>query len=125
RLRNSSQMDYEARKLVLINRYGMHVWPAEARAEGNTRLLGVESSFSAVPILGAIVESAAREQHRLSRPRAVAQVRDKVRQQACDRMNREADAKLARLEERLREFVLEPIDRFGLAAEPLQMNTTE
>ena len=57
-------MDYEARKLVLVNRYGLHVYPAEANVEGDTRLLSVESTFDAVPILGSIVENAAREQHR-------------------------------------------------------------
>ncbi|MCC6491899.1 MAG: hypothetical protein IT424_02640 [Pirellulales bacterium] len=125
RLRNSSQIEYEARKLVMVNRYGMHVWPAEADADGNTNLVGVDSTFGSVPILGALIESAAREQHRLSRPRAVAQVRSKVREQACERMDREADAKLAKLDERLHEFVLEPIQRFGLTVEPLDMHTTD
>lgn len=125
RLRNASQMDYEARKLVLVNRYGIHVWPAEARAEGDTNLVGVDSTFAYVPVLGAIVEHAAREQHRVSRPKAVAQVKNKVRVEACERMDTEADVKLARLEQRLDEFVLEPIARFGLTAEPLEMSTTE
>ncbi|RIK80851.1 MAG: hypothetical protein DCC67_08855 [Planctomycetota bacterium] len=125
RLRNSSRMEYEARKLVLVNRFGMHVWPAEARAEGNTSLVGVDSSFGYVPVLGTIIENAAREQHRLSRPRAIEQVKDKVREQACQRMDSEADVKLARLESQLRERVLEPIDRFHLAVEPLEMSTTD
>jgi hypothetical protein len=125
RLRNSSQMDYEARKLVMVNRFGLHVYPAEANVEGDTRLLGVESSFQSVPIIGSIVENAAREQHRLSRGKAIVQVKAKVNKEACERMDREADAKMARLNERFREHVLEPLERFSLAFEPVDMNTTE
>jgi hypothetical protein len=125
RLRNASQMDYEVRKLVIVNRFGLHAFPAEANAEGDTRLLGVDSSFEAVPIIGSIIESAAREQHHASRPRAVAQVKEKVRQEARERMDREGGERLARLNERLREHVLEPLDRFALMAEPVDMSTTE
>lgn len=125
KLRNSSHMEYEARKLVLVNRFGLHVFPAEARAEGDTRLLGIESQLSAIPILGSIVDNAAREQHRKSRPRAVAQVEAKVGQEARERMDREADAKLATLRQRFSDNVLEPLDRFALPAEPVDMNTTE
>jgi hypothetical protein len=125
RLRNLSHMDYEARKLVMVNRHGMHVFPAEANADGDTRLLGVDSSFGAVPIIGSIIENAAREQHHASRPRAVAQVKEKVRKEACERMDREAGERLARLNQRFREHVMEPLDRFALTAEPVEMNTTE
>jgi hypothetical protein len=78
-----------------------------------------------VPILGTIVENAAREQHRQSRPQAVAQVKAKVGNEARERMDREADARLAKVNERFREHVLEPLDRFALTAEPVDMNTTE
>lgn len=125
KLRNASRMEYEARKLVLVNRFGLHVFPAEANAEGDTKLLGVESNLTAVPILGSFVENVAREQHRKSRPKAVAQVKAKVGQEARDRMDREAGAKLAKLNERFREHVSEPLDRFSLIAEPVDMNTTE
>jgi hypothetical protein len=124
RLRNASHMEYEARKLVLVNRFGLHVFPTEARAEGSTKLVGVDSTFSPVPIIGALVESAARQQHHQSRAQAVAQVKTKVSEEARSRMDAEADAKLANLDQRFREHVLEPLDRFALAAEPLDMNTT-
>jgi len=124
RLRNSSQMDYEVRKLVLVNRFGLHAFPAEARADGNTRLLAVDSSFSAVPLLGGLVDSVAREQHRASRSIAVAQVKEKVSSQARQRMDAEADARLAKLRQRYREYVQEPLERFAITPEPVDMSTT-
>jgi hypothetical protein len=124
RLRNSSQMDYEVRKLVLVNRFGLHAFPAEARADGNTRLIAVDSSFSAVPLLGGLVDSVAREQHRASRSTAVAQVKEKVSSQARQRMDAEADAKLAKLRQRYREYVQEPLERFAITPEPVDMSTT-
>ncbi|MBA3482783.1 MAG: hypothetical protein H0T51_13310, partial [Pirellulales bacterium] len=125
KLRNASNMEYEVRKLMLVNRFGLHAFPAEANAEGDTRLLGVDSNLSAVPVIGSIVENVAREQHRQSRPRAVAQVKAKVGKEARERMDREAGARLAKVNERFREHVIEPLDRFALTAEPVDMNTTE
>jgi hypothetical protein len=124
RVKNCCRVEYEARKLVLVNRYGVHVYPAEAHANGDTNLLGVDSSFSPVPIIGALVESAAREQNRQSRSQAIAQVNSKVEREACARMDNEANAKLANLDERFHQKVMEPIERFGLSFEPIDMNTT-
>ncbi len=125
RVRNRSQMEYEARKLIMINRFGLHSWPAEAQADGRTSLVGIDSGFSAVPILGTIVENVAREQHQQNRGQAVAQVKTRVKQEARERMDAETDPKLASFETRFRENVLEPMNRFAIVAEPVDMSTTE
>jgi hypothetical protein len=125
RLRNRSTMEYEARKLILINRFGLHAWPAEAQADGRTSLVGIDSGFSAVPIIGPIVENVAREQHQQSRRQAVAQVKDRVSKEARERMDAETEPKLASFEARFREHILGPMTRLAIAAEPVDMNTTE
>ena len=125
RLRNRSTMEYEARKLIMINRFGLHAWPAEAQADGRTSLVGIDSGFSAVPILGTIVESVARDQHHQNRGQAVAQVKNRVTKEARERMDAETEPKLASFEERFREHVLEPMSRFAIVAEPVDMSTTE
>lgn len=125
RVRNRSKMEYEARKLIMINRFGLHSWPAEAQADGRTSLVGIDSGFSAVPILGSIVENVAREQHQQNRGQAVAQVKNRVKQEARDRMDAETDPKLASFETRFRDNVLEPMSRFAIVAEPVDMSTTE
>jgi hypothetical protein len=125
RLRNRSTMEYEARKLIMINRFGLHAWPAEAQADGRTNLVGIDSGFSSVPILGTIVENVAREQHQQSRGQAVAQVKNRVSKEARERMDAETEPKLASFESRFREHVLEPMGRFAIVAEPVDMSTTE
>ncbi|MEM9660229.1 MAG: hypothetical protein AAF961_17840, partial [Planctomycetota bacterium] len=125
RVRNSARMRYEARKLIVVNRHGMHIWPAEAEAEGRDRLVGVDSQFDPLPFVGAMVQEMAREQHRQKRPTALAQVKRKVANQARVRMDREADAKLEYLERQFEFAVLRPLEALALAAEPIDMHTTE
>lgn len=125
KLHNASQMEYEARKLILINRNGLHVWPAESHADGRTSLVGIDTQFDRVPILGAVVENAARKQHDENRHQAVVQVKAKVGREARTRMDQEADARLAALEVRFRENVLQPLAKLALAAEPVEMSTAE
>lgn len=125
KLRNRSQMEYEARKLIMINRFGLHSWPAESQAEGHTKLVAVESSLTVVPILGAIVENVARDQHQQNRNQAIVQVKERVGREARERMDAEADAKLISFENRFRERVMEPMARFAIVAEPVDMSTTE
>jgi hypothetical protein len=124
RVRNASRMQYEARKLIMINRYGLHIWPAEAKTDGRNSLVGVESRFDAVPLVGSIVEDVVRRRHRESQATAIAQVKSKVSRQARERMDREADEKLLVLEQRFGQHVLEPLDRLMLAVEPVDMSTT-
>jgi hypothetical protein len=125
KVHNASQMEYEARKLILVNRHGLHVWPAESHADGRTDLIGVDTQFDRVPILGNVIENAARKQHHDNHRRAVAQVKAKVGREARSRMDEEVDARLAALEVRFREHVLEPLARLALVAEPVEMSTAE
>jgi hypothetical protein len=125
RVRNASRMEYEARKLIMINRFGLQLSPAESRTDGRNRLTGVESRFELVPILGAVVEEVVREQHREHQASAIAQVKAKVNRQARQRMDREADAKLHELEARFAQNLLQPLERFAIVAEPVDMSTTD
>src|SRR5690606_25132903 len=120
-----SQMEYEARKLIMINRFGLHTWPAESQAQGNTKLVAVESGLTVIPIIGSIVENVARDQHQQNRSQAVAQVKERVGREARERMDAEANENLAAFETRYREHVMEPMARCAIVAEPVDMSTTE
>jgi hypothetical protein len=125
RILSASRMEYEARKLLVINRFGMHIWPTEAKVEGRNSLAGVESRLDGVPVVGSILEDVVRKKYRESQGAAVAQVKSKVKRQACTRMDAEADAKLHEFEGRITENVLSRLERFALTAEPMDMSTTE
>ena len=124
RVRNNSRMRYEASKEIVIDPAGLHIRPAKASAAGRTDLVGVDSNWEPVPLLGSLVESAARQKHRESKPAALAQVKAKVATQARQRMDRETDPKLKALEEKIRAAVMAPLAGFDLHAEPVDMSTT-
>jgi hypothetical protein len=125
RVHNSCRVEYEARKLILVNRYGLHIWPAEANVQGRSSLIGVESGLNAVPIVGSIVDDVVRQKHRDNQAAAMRHVKAKVGREAKARMDREADAKLRELEARFAAGVFEPLERFSLVVQPLDMNTSE
>jgi hypothetical protein len=125
KVRNASRMRYHATKEIVVDGQGLQIAPAQATASGRTDLVGVDSSFESVPLLGSLVESAARRRHRESRSTALSQVKAKVARQARQRMDREADAKLHGMEQRVRLAVTGPLERLAVSAEPLEMNTSE
>ncbi len=125
RVRNACTMQYDARKLIMVNRYGMHVWPAETKVRGHNSLVGIDSHLGPVPIVGPLVDGIIRKSHQDNEAAAMAQVKSKVGREVRERMNREADGKLANLEERMQTAILDPLTRFALLAEPLEMNTTD
>jgi hypothetical protein len=124
RVRNASRMEYEASKLILLNRYGLHIAPAQVQVRGSNRLVGVESTLDPVPIVGSVVEDVIKRRHRENQPEAMAQVKARVRRQASQRMDREADGKLHDLEAKLTGGVMASLGRFALSPEPVDMSTT-
>jgi hypothetical protein len=124
-VRNACRMEYQASKLLVLDRNGLHIGRAAATVRGRTTLMGVESALDPVPIVGAIVENVVRDRHRESRGAATAHVKAKVGREARARMDREADDKLHALEGRFATEILEPLARFALGLQPVDMSTTE
>lgn len=125
RVSNSAKMYYQARKMILIDQQGMRVSATKASARGRNDLVSVDSNFDPIPIVGALLRDVAQRKHQQSRPVALAQVKAKVARQAKTRMDREANPKLHRLEEKFEDNILTAIEGLALIAEPLQMRTTE
>lgn len=123
--RNIGDMQFKTSKQIVIGRHGLQVAPAKASASGRNSLASVETKFDPVPLLGSLLQNIARNQHRKSRPRALAQVKTKVARTAKQRMDREANPKLQRLEQRFHDSVLAPLEQLALVAEPLDLHTTE
>ncbi|MEM9351687.1 MAG: hypothetical protein AAGA92_01615 [Planctomycetota bacterium] len=124
-LRNSSFATYQVEKVMTIDPDGVRLAPATASAKARNRLVGVETRFDGVPLLGAMVRDAARDQHRRRNARARSEVQAKVARQARSRMNSEADPKLLKLEQKFFSRVLGPLGSLALVAEPVEMKTTE
>ena len=125
RVQNSAKMFYQVQKMILIDGQGMRVASAKAQARGRNDLVGIETEFDPIPIISHLIRDAARRRHQKTRPKALKQVKAKVARQARTRMDREANPKLHRLEERFENNILSAIEELALVAEPLQMYTTE
>ena len=124
RVQNAAKMQFQARKLIVIDQEGMRTSPTKAQAQGRNELLGVDSQLDPIPLVGRLLRSAARQKHHKSRPTALRQVKEKVAQHARQRMDKETKPKLARLEKKFRDSVLAPLSQLALLAEPLDMHTT-
>lgn len=125
RVQNSAKMYYQTRKTVLIDPQGLRVAPAKAEARGRNELVGIDTEFDPIPVVSNLLRDAARRKHQQTRPLALAQVKSKVARQARVRMDREANPKIEKLEERFENNVLTSIEDLALVAEPLQMYTTD
>jgi len=124
--RNTARFRYEASKAISIDEEeGLAISPTRARAQGRNDLVGVDSEFDPIPILGSLLRDLARREHHKSRSLALSQVKTKVERHAAHRMDSEADPKLVRLEEKFRQQVLGPLEELALAAETVDMFTTE
>lgn len=121
---NSAKMFYEARKTVLIDSQGLRVSRTRATARGRNELVGIDTDFDPIPILSHLVRDAARRKHKKSRGLAHKQVKAKVVRQAKSRMDRDADPKLRRLEQKFADNILISMEKLALVAEPLEMYTT-
>jgi hypothetical protein len=124
KVRNAARYEYAAEKVITIGEDGLEVEPTKAAAKGKHQYLGAESKFDRVPFLGAMFRGFAKKENQKSRPQAMAQVRSKVVNKACSRMDSEADPKLEKVEQRFHDFVMVPFEQLALAAEPIDMFTT-
>ncbi len=124
-VRNSSFATYQVEKVMTIDPEGVRLAPATASAKARNRLVGVETRFDGVPLLGALVRDAARDQHRRRNPRARSEVQAKVARQARQRMNSEADPRLLKLEQKFYSRVLGPLGSLALVAQPVEMKTSD
>jgi hypothetical protein len=125
RVHNSSRMEYDMTKVIVLDRNGLHITPAEAKVQGRNSLVGIDSALDRVPLVNSVVDGVVRKKHSESQDEAMRYVKAKVRKQAETRMNEEADAKLRAFEDRFATDVWTRLQRFDLSAEPVDMSTTE
>lgn len=125
RIRNAAKMHYQARKEISIDDQGLHVAPAQVKAQGRNELVGVDSQLDPVPLVGRLLRDLARQKHKKSRPAANSKAKSKVIRSVKQRMNDTTDKKLAALEKKFQDNVLTSIEQLALLAEPLDMHTTD
>jgi hypothetical protein len=107
---------YLARKPMEIDLSGIRLWPTEVEVDHQSQLRQMRTDFDKVPLFNMVVRSVALGKHEDSQSAADEEVKQKVSAKAQQRIDAETGAQLRAAAQRLREKVLEPMDR--LAIEP-------
>ena len=87
-------------------------------------MLGVESDYDQIPLLGWIVRQIALDEHRDSRPLVRSEVRQRVRRRASQQLDASIHEKLAGAESRIDDAILKPLRKLQLDPQAIEMRTT-
>jgi hypothetical protein len=115
---------FVARKPILVESDGVHLPPADAEADNESRVVGVESLFDWIPLVGPYIRSRALEKYYVKRPQAQAEVEFKVAQRAKYRLDRETGGMIERVEMGIRQRVTDPLQPYGVVLMPVELQTT-
>ena len=107
---NNSQSYYVARKPLEIDMNGVSVWPVEVGVENQTQLNGVSTPLDGIPLLGAGARWVAKSQSEQSRSAAAEEVKQKIADQARERVDAEARTRLTEFVARMNERVFDPLN---------------
>lgn len=121
---NRSEAVYVARKPMELGIDGIRMWPADVEVQNATRLRGLETDFDSIPIFGSLVQGFARSQHDAKRCQANREVERKVAYRAKRQIDNEADARMAKVSQRLREHIMAPLIAMSLGPKVIESRTT-
>ncbi|MCH7727448.1 MAG: hypothetical protein IH991_13340, partial [Planctomycetes bacterium] len=122
---NRGRFRYLARKLLMIDRRGVRVWRAEADAETENMVTGVETDFDVFPILGALVRSIALSKRADEECFARSVANSRIRRQVTEQLDNGVHKRLANAEKHFDKIVLQPLRRLGANPIPVAMETTK
>ncbi|MEN6449005.1 MAG: hypothetical protein ABFC96_00810, partial [Thermoguttaceae bacterium] len=122
---NESETWYIARKPLEIDMKGISVWPAEVDVYNDTQLKGVDTKLGNVPVLGMILSGLAERQYNMNKSAANEEVRQRVVQQASERVDAEAKKQLSSFVGKMNQRVFEPLNCLSLYPEMIDAETTK
>lgn len=122
---NDSQSTYVARKEIELTTQGLKLWPAQVGVNNDLYLQGLRTSLDPIPLVGSLVQEVARSQHEQNRPAMSREVEQKVATRAKQQIDNEADARLSRVSERLKNRFVEPFAAMSLGPTMISAQTDE
>jgi hypothetical protein len=122
---NDGLGEFNARKLITVDRRGMSVASAEAQANANSHLRDFETDYDPIPLFGPLARSIARQQYEDERQSAQSEIERKISWKASSRLNHEVDSRIAQAEQEFQQKLLLPLDRLNLEPTPVAMETTD
>jgi hypothetical protein len=125
RLFNRGESAYLARKLLMVGRQGVHLEETQAGADVATQLVGVQSNWDVVPLVGSLVRSIARSQHDAQSYAATREAEHRVRFRVQRKFDGEVRTQVAKAERTVNEQVLAPLRALELNPVATDMMTTQ
>lgn len=117
---------FVAKKLLVVTPNGMVAAPSVADATSSSqRLVSIATDYDRVPVVGGYVRSAARSEYGKLRARAQAETRFKVERQASQTLDARVTPRLAEVEKRFADDVVDRVTALGMKIEPIEMRTTD
>ena len=122
---STGQSSFLVRKLLVVDRRGMRVWPAVAEADSfANNLVSVETDYDMVPLFGSVVRNMARSRHDEARGAARYEVEQKVASRARTQLDSEVEPRLVKMIASAEERIMGPLKYLDLEVEPVALSTT-
>ena len=122
---NVGRGQYLARKLLLIDRLGLHSHRAEANAQSEESLARLETDFDNLPLVNVLARAIAKQQYDSKSHLVKWRVRDMIAARARRRLDEEVDRQIAEMKGKFETRVHQPLVKLGLDPEAVDMQTTE
>jgi hypothetical protein len=125
KVRNRGRSAFVVRKLIVIDHEGMRTKQSHSEAESATNLVGIESNYDNVPILGEFVRRAAERRHTEQRGMALRETERKIAKESRQRFDSELQPKIDQAVSSFEEKIWSPLVQLGLDPKPISLLTTE
>lgn len=116
---------FQARKLLVVDRRGVHVGEAEAGASSEASLKGFETDFDGVPLLNMLARSIAKQQYNEKSGQAKREVEGRMAARASNRFDAEVHQRLAQAEKDFQTKILKPLRELDLKPTTVDLETTD
>ena len=121
---NKGSSRYTVNKDLQVDRRGIRVGRAIAKTDIHSELLGFETNFDSLPLVGAIIRSFVRHQYDLQSNQAESIYENRVSHRAQNRFDQEIKKHLLNVEERFQSRYLKPLQNLNLSPVAVDLQTT-
>ncbi len=115
---------FTVRKPITISSQGLLFGNATGMASNRSHVDTIQTSFDAVPVMGSLVRTMARNQQAEAMPEANREVIDKIISRACREVDTQAEPEFAKMADSIRDRVWMPLVKLGLDPKAVAMQTT-
>ena len=121
---NKGSSRYTVNKDLLVDRRGIRVGRAVAETDIESELLGFETAFDSLPVVGAMMRSFVRNQYHSQAGQARTVYENRVSRRARNQFDEEIMNQLVNLEDRFQSRYLSPLKQLNLSPMAVDLQTT-